>query len=72
MNKKDIMRQSSLRSLLEALIEETPGLETSKLWNCAKQWDSNLSAVEFDAEMKSMLGSYRVTNKKWYRAVKAA
>ncbi len=64
------MRQSSLRSLLEALIAETPGMETTKLWNAAKQWDSNLSAYEFDAELKSMLGAYRVTSKKWHPAAR--
>ncbi len=69
MNKKDLMRQRSLRSLLEALISEAPGMETTKLWNAAKQWDSKLSAFEFDAGLKSMLGDYRVTSKKWYPAV---
>jgi len=72
MNKKDIMRQRSLRDLLVVLIDETPGIESQKLWNCAKQWDGNLGAGEFDAELKSMLGSYRVTSKKWYRTGKAA
>jgi hypothetical protein len=70
LNKKDIMRQPSLRALLEALVEETPGIESQKLWGAAKQWDSNLSAGEFDAELESMLGQYRVTAKKWYRATR--
>ncbi len=71
MNKKDLMRKSSLRDLLVALIDEAPGQETTKLWNAAKQWDSKLSAFEFDGELKSMVGDYRVTNKKWYRAAKS-
>ncbi len=70
MNKKDLMRKSSLRDLLVALIDETPGMDTAKLWNYAKQWDGNLSAFEFDGELKVMLGEFRVTNKKWYRTAK--
>jgi hypothetical protein len=70
-NKKDIMRQPSLRALLESLIRETPGLETAKLWNAAKQWDGNLGAGEFDSTMAAMRGQFRVTNKKWYEAKSA-
>jgi hypothetical protein len=64
------MRQPSLRALLEALVDATPGIDSAKLWNAAKQWDSNLSAGEFDSELKRMLTEFRVTCKKWYRAAR--
>ena len=38
MNKKDIMRQSDMRSVLVEMIRHKPGITSARLFEAAKQW----------------------------------
>lgn len=73
MNKKDIMRQPSMESLLESLVQESPGVTSQKLYDAVKAWAGksweNSDLHKFDAELMALRGKgYRCTNKKWYPA----
>lgn len=67
MNKLLMMSQSTLKALILFVVEREPGVSSEKLWRCAKEWDSKLIGVDFDAALEELRGKeLRVTNKCWY------
>lgn len=71
MNKKDIMRQSSMEILLEEMVKHKPGITSQRLYDTVKEWAGKhfVSAQEFDDALSGLRDrGYRVTNCQWYPA----
>ena len=71
MNKKDIMRQSSMEKLLEEMVKHQPGVTSQKLFDVAKEWAGKswgqADTFHFDEVLRKLLAKgYRCTNKQWY------
>ena len=71
MNKKDIMRQSSMELLIIEMIRHKPGVTSERLFQAAKEWAGkswgHSDTVQFDAALEQLRqGDFRVTNKQWY------
>lgn len=64
----EIMKQKSLGDLLVRLVENSPGITTTKLWSTASDWaGGKLTAYDFDRAVDDFRNKgYRVTNKQWY------
>jgi hypothetical protein len=52
MNKKDIMRQSSMETLLQEMIRHKPGITSARLFEAAKEWAGCSKEEEPDEEGK--------------------
>lgn len=72
MNKKEIMRQTSLGVLLREMVKHQPGIASNRLFETAKEWAGtgrwdHRDTLDFEAELAKMNGAgFRVTNKQWY------
>ncbi len=81
MNKKDIMRQPDMESLIRALIKSKPGVTSARLFESAKEWagcseenetDSKgrlwllRDTMEFEGVLAGLIAEgYICTNKQW-------
>ncbi len=79
MNKKDIMRQPDMKSLIKALIKSKPGITSNRLFEAAKEWagcseetDSKgrlwllKDTMEFEGILAGLIADgYICTNKQW-------
>jgi hypothetical protein len=70
MNKLEIMRQTSVATLLEELIKHQPGITSARLWETTKEWYGKLVSsamgIEFDQALLGLRSEFRCTNKQWY------
>lgn len=71
MNKKDIMRQASMETVVVEMIRHQPGVTSNRLFETAKEWAGKSwsagDTADFDALLvKLRLGDFRCTNKQWY------
>lgn len=71
MNKKEIMRQSSMGILLREMVKHQPGITSNRLFETAKEWAGKRwdfgDTLEFDDELGKMRAEgFRVTNQQWY------
>lgn len=68
LTKLEVMKQKTLGDLLVRLVENAPGITTTKLFTTAKDWGGDrVSTYEFEQHMKQLREKgYRVTNKQWY------
>ncbi len=71
MNKKEIMRQTSMEILLKEMIRHKPGITSARLFDTAKEWAGKSwgqsDTFEFEDTLKRLrVGDFRCTNKQWY------
>jgi hypothetical protein len=70
MNKLEIMKQTSVETLLEEMIKHQPGITSQKLWETTKEWYGKLISpemgIEFDLALGKLRENYRCTNRQWY------
>lgn len=71
MNKKDIMRQSSMEAVVVEMIRHKPGITSNRLFEACKEWAGKSwsygDTTDFDALVfKLRSGDFRCTNQQWY------